>query len=659
MKQKILLLTIFLFCACTSIFAQYKVTIEAYLYDKETQQPLQFGNVEFIGTNIKAISDSDGKFVLVYLEEAVGAESIFKCSVLGYQNLTVKSAQLFRLLQNSNKIYLTPKPFVSGKSIDFEGNIFGKIVSQSQPIQGATVKIKNSFKEVLTDVDGYYRIDAKEDDILVVNYLGMLEKQVIVTSENEINIELQSDGELLDEVLLEGKKKAEAKIETGLGKKSEESIGYSVNTITADDITIGSLSLADIIVGKFAGVQVAGLNVGYNRPQVIIRGGGGSITNPIPAIFVVDGMIYTEMPDFIDVQQIDNISILKSLAATNRFGTIGAGGAFLIRMKTTTAGQAKKAVPDLLAKGNDYIENVIAIKDAEIKPQYIVQLENTNSFEAAKRIYTSQRQNNERLEIPYFLDVSDYFKKWDENYAHNILMYISEIAYDNPKALKILAYKLESQGKYEEAKQIYQRILVLRPKQAQSYRDLALIYEATGNYEEAMELYAQMLGNKIDGVDFTSLTNVITNELKHLLALNRDKVDYSNVDAEFLDSKFKIDLRMVFDYNDTNTEFDLQFVNPQKKFYKWSHSRLENMDRMLDEIKNGYASEEYIIDDADKGEWIINLECFSEESSTNPTYLKYTVFKNYGLPKETKEVHIIKLYQYQQKVTLDKFMYKK
>jgi len=110
-------------------------------------------------------------------------------------------------------------------------------------------------------------------------------------------------------------------------------------------------------------------------------------------------------------------------------------------MKTTAAGQAKKAVPDLLAKGHDYIEKVIAIKDAEIKPQYIVQLENTNSFEDAKRIYTSQRQNNEHLEIPYVLEGSDYFKKWDENYANNILMYRSEIAYDNPKALKILADK--------------------------------------------------------------------------------------------------------------------------------------------------------------------------------------------------------------------------
>jgi hypothetical protein len=95
------------------------------------------------------------------------------------------------------------------------------------------------------------------------------------------------------------------------------------------------------------------------------------------------------------------------------------------------------------------------------------------------------------------------------------------------------------------------------------------------------------------------------------------------------------------------------------KFFTWSHTRLENEKRMLDEIKNGYASEEYIIDDAKAGEWIVNIECFTEESLTNPTYLKYTVFKNYGLPSETKKVNIVKLYQYQQKVSLDTFMYKK
>jgi tetratricopeptide (TPR) repeat protein len=659
MKYKQLTLLLCFLCLSTTVFSQYKVTIEAFILDKETQQPIQFVNVEYKGTKIKTITDAEGNFELVYLEDAIGTENIFQCTVLGYEPLAVKSSQLFKLLQNSNKIYLNPKPFISNNSDDAKGYIFGKISSNSQPIQGATISIKNTFKEAQSDAAGNYRINAKEDDVLVVNYLGMLEKQVLVSSNQNIDIELQSDGELLDEVLLEGKKKAEANIETGLGKKSEASIGYAVNTLTSEDIAVGALNLADIIVGQFAGVDVAGLNVGYNTPKFIIRGGGGSISNPIPAIFVVDGMIYTEMPDFINVQQIENISILKSLSATNRYGTIGSGGAFLIKMKSVSESKAQNAVPDLLVKGNDYIENLNSINDLEIKPQYIVQLEKMESFEDAKRVYDLNKQNNGNLEIPYYLDVSDYFLKWDEAYAHDVLMTIAEVAYDNPKALKILAYKLEAQGKVNEAKQVYQRIMTLRPKHAQSYRDLALIYEATGDFDDAMLLYAQMLGNKIEGVDFTELNTTITNELKHLLAVHRDKVDFSGVDTDFLKANFKYDLRMVFDYNDPNTEFDLQFVNPKMKFFTWSHTRLENEKRMLDEIKNGYASEEYIIDDAKAGEWIVNIECFTEESLTNPTYLKYTVFKNYGLPSETKKVNIVKLYQYQQKVSLDTFMYKK
>jgi len=221
-----------------------------------------------------------------------------------------------------------------------------------------------------------------------------------------------------------------------------------------------------------------------------------------------------------------------------------------------------------------------------------------------------------------------------------------------------LAYKLEERGKLEEAKQIYQRIAILRPEHAQSYRDLALIYQDNGNYFEAIELYGQMLNNAIKNVDFSGLKKLINNELKHLLALHRSKVDYSRIDAEFLKADFKYDLRIVFDYNDSNSEFDLQFVNPKRKYFKWSHTKFDNRERLLDEIKNGYHAEEFVIDDAKSGEWIINIECLSEEPPMNPTYLKYTVYKNYGLPTETKDIKLVKLYQQQQKVTLDKFLYR-
>ncbi len=650
-------LTLLLFiCFTCTVFGQYEVTIEAFVMDNNTKQPLEFANIDFHGKNIKAISGSDGKFTLVYDEEAIGDADVFQCSAFGYETLNVKVGLLFKLLTNSNKIFLKPKAFILGKSEEMKGNINGTVVNASGPIQSATIRVKNSFNEVQTNVDGNFKIDAQEGDVLVINYLGMLERQIVVSNGTTINIELQSDGELLDEVLLEGEKKVENIVETGLGKKNSDAVGYAVNTISSEDISAGALNLADVIVGKFAGVRVVGLNVGYTSPKVIIRGGGGSMNNPIPAIFVVDGMIYEEMPEFLDIQHIDKITILKSVSATNRFGSVGSGGAFLIKMKLGIP-IIEKPVNEALIKGNKYVEDLAFINSTQVTPPYIVQLERAHSYEEALKLYSTQKRYNKQLSIPYFIDVSEYFMKWDKSFAYEILSKIAQVAYKNPKALKILAYKLEEIGKLEEAKQVYQRIAILRPEHAQSYRDLALIYEANGNYEDAMELYGVMLNNTIEGVDFSGLDKAINNELKHLLAVHREKIDCSRIDAEFLKANFKYDLRIVFDYNDPNTEFDLQFVNPKKKFFKWSHTKFDNRERLLDEIKNGYHSEEFVIDDAKAGEWIINIECLSEEPPMNPTYLKYTVYKNYGLPTESKEIKLVKLYQQQQKVTLDKFLY--
>ena len=78
-----------------------------------------------------------------------------------------------------------------------------------------------------------------------------------------------------------------------------------------------------------------GDNVANSNPKILIRGGSLSINNQAYAIFDVDGSIQTEFPSYIDPQQIKNISILKSLAATNRYGGIARGGAIIIKLKTS------------------------------------------------------------------------------------------------------------------------------------------------------------------------------------------------------------------------------------------------------------------------------------------------------------------------------------
>ena len=100
-------------------------------------------------------------------------------------------------------------------------------------------------------------------------------------------------------------------------------------------ISAGATKLADVIVGKFPGVKVEGGNTTNSTTRFIIRGGGMSINNPAYAIFDIDGQIYTDYPDFIDPQNIRSILILKSMNATNRYGSQGRGGAIIIKLKSS------------------------------------------------------------------------------------------------------------------------------------------------------------------------------------------------------------------------------------------------------------------------------------------------------------------------------------
>ncbi|MDG2174028.1 MAG: TonB-dependent receptor plug domain-containing protein [Flavobacteriaceae bacterium] len=107
----------------------------------------------------------------------------------------------------------------------------------------------------------------------------------------------------------------------------------TTSSSTKSAISPMALTLIDVIVGKFPGVKVIGNNVGNTSPKIIIRGGSMSMNNQAYAVYDVDGILYTDCPTFIDPQQIKSITILRSLAATNRYGGAARGGAIVIRLK--------------------------------------------------------------------------------------------------------------------------------------------------------------------------------------------------------------------------------------------------------------------------------------------------------------------------------------
>ena len=674
-------LFLLLFFCSNFIFSQYDIKIEAMILDYKTSKPISLAKVNFKYTSVGTFTNNTGKFSLKYDEKLIGEDDVFVISAKGFRSQEVSASKLYKFLRNTDKFYLqreeSADSWVKNLSLttieDNNTSLFGKIFSISGPIQGATVRIKNSLVEAQSDFDGYFNINAKEGDLLIVNYLGMIEKQTTVEDFNDLYILLKTETQILDEVVLSSTNKdKENEVDTGYGKKNADAVGYSISTITKEDISPGASTFADVIRGQFSGVRIEG----FSTPRVTIRGGTGSLNEPAYAIYDIDGLIFEEFPTFINPQQIESVSVLKSYAATNRYGSVGRGGVFVIKMNNLYKGSSQN-LDSALIKGNDYMEELSMI-GLEENSKYLDELEQSFSFENAKDIYESQTSILEFKSVPYYFDCFDYFKRWDDDFAFSILTSAVISAKSNPKALKALAYKMETIDRDLEAELVYEHLFKIRPSHEQSYRDLALIYSKNKKYILAADIYKKILLNSIKDIEILGLQKTIANEAYHLYSTNRASFDFKNFPIKILKSllpdldinktnvknmpfvkskDFGYDYRVVFDWSDSNIEFNVQFVSPSKKFFNWSHTKFENKDQLIDEIKFGYNTEEFIIDDSQKGEWLINIDNLSMESSINPTFLKYTVYKNYGRDNEIQKTKIINLNKLNQKITLDKLFY--
>jgi tetratricopeptide (TPR) repeat protein len=647
-----------------------EVNLNAFVFDYTTQKAIPFAEVKIKNKNIGTLTDNDGKFSLNYFESNVDDDDFFQLATNGYDTLSTSVARLYKFLNNTNRFYLNKATSVNqwfDDDNDKSNFIFGKIFNVKGPIQGASIKVKNSLIEAKSDFEGFFKIKADVDDVLMINYLGMIEKQLFIEDLSDKYVLLKTNTQILDQVTITGSSDLNDEVDTGYGKKKKKSLGFSTSTITSDDISPAALTIVDAIRGKFANVQVAydqdGAATG-NKQKVYVRGGSLSINNSAAAIFDVEGFIYPDVPDFLDPQQIESITLLRSMSATNRYGSQGRGGVFLVKLKSL-ARKTKRLLNTLEVKGNDYTEQIYSVDLDSLIPYYIKDYKNANSVAEAKKTFFKLQKKTYELSIPFYIESYNYFKKLDYNFAVEILKTVSQKAKDNPKALKTIAYKLEESGDYEKAKIIYKRLLNIRPEDEQTYRDLALIYIENKEYELAASMYNKMLKNKIPNVNVLGLQETIVNEASHLYWTKADKLILTDFPLKTLKTfipendwkNFGYDYRIVFDWNDPAVEFNIQFVDPKNKYFNWSHTIIDDKEVLEDELNYGYNTEEFIIEKSDKGDWIINIENYSIEDNNNPTYIKYTVYKNYGRPNEIRKVKLLDLSKLKQKVTLDVLKY--
>ena len=531
--------------------------------------------------------------------------------------------------------------------------ITGIVKNVDGPIQGAVITIKNTFNETITNQKGEFSITATQDDtVLEVASFAMEYQEVSIKRGAPMTIVLEYDGQLLDEVVIKGKSKEKYE-ETPFGRKNKKSLGYSSGReITEADIKDTDITVFDIL-RKMPGVQIFGLP-GFNQSILFTR--SLTITSQPPSVVLDGALLDQSILNSISPSEISSIKLLKGLTATLRYGQLGSGGIIFIETKLGKGNQltTEEKIESLQVKGNEYTQITPLLESVNTDSDRLLELKKATTFEQAKAIF--KKQEKQTTTIPFYIESSDYFLKWDKDYSFKILSTIARIAPNNAKALKAYAFKLEERGDYKKVINVYTRILALRPESAQGYRDLAMAYQTNGDYELAFTLLYQIVYNTIPNVDTTAIQELAYNELRNLLSLHKTKVPYQKVPNELLALNFKKDIRMVFEWTQPDVDFDIQFVSPERKFFNWAHTRFESKTLLQDEVSQGYAIKEHVIDDAQPGPWIVNIEFLSNERPKNPTYLKYTVFKDYGLPSQTKNTKVIAMKDLQTKVTIDRFV---
>jgi uncharacterized protein YfaP (DUF2135 family) len=103
--------------------------------------------------------------------------------------------------------------------------------------------------------------------------------------------------------------------------------------------------------------------------------------------------------------------------------------------------------------------------------------------------------------------------------------------------------------------------------------------------------------------------------------------------------------RVIFEWSDFDALFDLQIVNPQKRFFTWSHTPAAEGARMQQEQTLGYGLEEFFMTATDKGEWLFNITYKGKNSgdTAQPTYVKITTISNFGKANQSEQVKVISL----------------
>ena len=296
------------------------LNLSASLYSQSTRFSLDLNGQTI--REVFQILEQQSKFRFFYNDEF---KYIDKTVDMKIENLNVEEIleKLFESSDITYKVLDNNLVVVTLKQNLQQTTLVGSVTDEGsgEPLPGVNVLVKGTTRGTITDTEGKYAIEVNQGETLVFSYIGYFEKEITVTDQTILDVQLAQDIESIDEIVV-----------VGYGVQKKSTVTGSISALSSKEITeITASSIESALQGLAAGVSVVNNGAPGTDPIVRIRG-NGSISYDANPLYVVDGFPTTDIRSF-DAKDIESVEILKDASASAIYGSRGANGVILITTK--------------------------------------------------------------------------------------------------------------------------------------------------------------------------------------------------------------------------------------------------------------------------------------------------------------------------------------
>ena len=269
---------------------------------------------------------------------------------------------LTRIQPRGTMTLVNPVQTITGRVTD---------AADGQPLPGVNVVAQGTTTGTTTNANGEYEIEAPDDaEVLVFSFVGYVTREVPINGRTTINVQLQSDVEALDEVVV-----------VGYGTQQRAEVTGAVSSVSAQDVQdLAVESFETAIQGKLAGVEVRQATGEPGASPTIRVRGTGSISAGNDPLFVIDGLPITRdegaqgtlfrrrgtftPPSLnplatINTNDIESIEVLKDASAAAIYGSRGSNGVVIV----TTKKGSRDGSPVIRYNGYYGVQSVTNVPD--------------------------------------------------------------------------------------------------------------------------------------------------------------------------------------------------------------------------------------------------------------------------------------------------------